>query len=236
MPANRENTVCGRFSQNLGRHHRAILLFRRIGLDGFAIPVRFNIAPSVTVPVIRQPAPAPATAEIRDMRWGFVPEYARDLSEGMRHINARMETVLTKPTFRNAFLTRRCLVPASGFYEWQRNGNTRTPFYISNAQADDPLALAGVHTDWFDGTTAVSTFAILTTEATAPLRHIHHRMPVCVPPDDWAEWLDPATPAESLKRFSRPGSGVDFAFWEVDPYVNNARNDGERCIEPVGRD
>ncbi|MCC8108369.1 MAG: SOS response-associated peptidase [Planctomycetes bacterium] len=228
--------MCGRFSQNLGRHQRAIHLFRRLGLDGFAIPVRFNIAPSVTVPVIRQPAPAPATAEFCDMRWGFVPSHARNASEGMRHINARIETVRDKPTFRDAFLTRRCLVPASGYYEWRRNGKARTPFYISNADPDQPLALAGIAGDWFDGSGGITTFAILTTEATAPLQAIHHRMPVCIAPDDWAEWLDPATPPDRLARFSRPGSAVDLALWEVDPYVNNARNEGERCCQPLTAD
>ncbi|MCC8165919.1 MAG: SOS response-associated peptidase [Planctomycetes bacterium] len=227
--------MCGRFSQNLGRHHRAIHLFRRLGLDGFAIPVRFNIAPSVTVPVLHQSAPAPAPVELREMRWGFVPEYARDMSEGMRHINARIETVQDKPTFRDAFLTRRCLVPASGFYEWHRNGKTRTPYYFTNADPDQPLALAGIYTDWYDGTTSLSTFAILTTEAAAPVQLIHHRMPVCVAPDDWAEWLDPATPAARLARYSRPASGVELVHWEVDPYVNNARNEGERCSEPLVR-
>ncbi len=162
----------------------------------FGIPVpecvpRYNIAPSQPVTaLINDPESGGASFHI--LSWGLVPFWAKDKSLAMRCINARSETAHEKPAFRAALRHRRCLVPATGFYEWQREGRTRTPFFFAPAVPSEPLALAGIWEDWTDGTECLRSLSILTTAANAVMRPIHDRMPVILQPDAWLRWLDPA--------------------------------------------
>ncbi|MCC8191125.1 MAG: SOS response-associated peptidase [Planctomycetes bacterium] len=225
--------MCGRFSQNLGRHHRAILLFRRLPVsERTSLVPRFNVAPTQSVPVVLQePGKAPT---FQDLHWGLIPSWSADRSIGVRCINARCETVAVKPAFREAYRFRRCLVPASGFYEWKTGPDkSKTPYYFTPADPDYPLAFAGVWERWQDGDEEVRSFAIVTTDANAVTAPFHDRMPVIVAPEDWEVWLDPAiTDRSRLDLLLRPAPDDLLHFWEVSPYVNTPRNEGEECIRP----
>ena len=172
-------------------HSQPNLLVRQFSLDTSADLVpRYNIAPTQQVPVIR--LRADASRELSLLRWGLVPSWAQDPSIGQRMINARAETVASKPSYRAAFRRRRCLVPADGYYEWQKAGRAKQPYYIR--LRDEPLfAMAGLWEQWHDtGGELWETFAIITTEANQATRAIHDRMPVILSQQDYAQWLDPA--------------------------------------------
>jgi putative SOS response-associated peptidase YedK len=136
--------------------------------------------------------PETGKSSFQSLSWGLVPCWARDKKNASRAINARAETVAEKPTFRASFRHRRCLVPASGFYEWKREGKVRIPYFCAPAQPDAPLVLAGLWEDWTDGTECLRSFAILTTEANTLMRPIPDRMPVILPEAAWARWMDQA--------------------------------------------
>lgn len=224
--------MCGRFSQFLGLPQRAVIHFRKLGLGQFVFPPRFNIAPTQHVPVIlRESGFAP---RMEKLYWGLVPYWARDMSIGVRSINARAETVDEKPTFRNAFKSRRCLVPASGFYEWQKGADRKgkIPHYFTVREEDEPLAFAGLWERWSKTGEEILSFTIVTTEANAFMRPVHDRMPVILRPEDWEEWLDPdAADHSRLRGLLRPAPEDLLHSWEVGVHVNNARNEGEKCIE-----
>ncbi len=175
------------------------------------------------------------------LRWGLIPSWARDPAMGSRLINARSETVAEKPAFRSAFRRRRCLVPADGFYEWKREGvaagerSSKTPYWIHMASRE-PFAFAGLWERWDprEGP-PVHTFTILTTEASAALRHIHPRMPVILPPAVWGKWLDTALEDPHPKDFFRPLPDGSLEAQPVSTLVNSPRNDDPSCIEPAAQ-
>ena len=196
---------------------------------------RYNIAPSQGILVVRAaPDGVDGAREAAVLRWGLVPSWAKDPDIGNRMINARAETVAEKPSFRAAFRRRRCLVPATGFYEWQAANGPKTPYNIG--MADGGLfAMAGLWEHWTapDGA-AVETCAILTTEANELLRPIHARMPVIVAPGDFDLWLDPALAMpELLEPLLRPFDPAAMAAHPVSRHVNNVRNDDPACLESV---
>lgn len=223
--------MCGRFT-NMGRHGRAVILFKKMGLLPPSMLPRYNIAPTQNVPVVlREFGESP---DSRDLRWGLIPFWARDKSVGVRAINARAETVDEKNTFREAFKSRRCLVPADGFYEWKRDAatKTKTPYYFTAANGDDPLVFAGLWERWERGAERIESFTIVTTTANRLMEPIHDRMPVILREDDWADWIDPGTKdTRHLKSLLRPAGDDVLQCWEVGPYVNNVRHEGEKCIE-----
>lgn len=213
-------------------HSQPNLLVRQFSLDTSADLVpRYNIAPTQQVSVVR--LRADASRELSLLRWGLVPSWAQDPSIGQRMINARAETIASKPSYRAAFRRRRCLVPADGYYEWQKVGRAKQPYYIR--LRDEPLfALAGLWEQWHDtGGELWETFAIITTEANQATRTIHDRMPVILSPQDYAQWLDAvceqSAALEVLQNLLRPYTGP----MQLDPvttFVNNPRNDSPQCI------
>ncbi len=177
--------MCGRFAQFL--EQEALSDFFDIGSDQIpAFPPRYNICPTQDIAVIRQQQ----TRRLVSMRWGFVPHWYKRANGGPLLINARAETIATKPAFRQACRTQRCLIPASGFYEWSGSKETgKQPWYIAPS-GNAPLAFAGIWQDWCDPDgPAISTCAIVTTQANDALKHIHHRMPVLIAAPDFDLWL-----------------------------------------------
>lgn len=224
--------MCGRFSQFLGRNQGSAYLFRKLGMGQFVFPPRYNIAPTQYVPVIRQESGA--TPTMAELRWGLIAYWAKDTSMGARTINARAESITEKPAFRDAFKSRRCLVPVSGFYEWKRDAEQRgkIPHYFSAREEAELLVFAGLWERWSKGGEEITSFAIVTTEANGLMRPIHARMPAILAPDDWADWLDPGFSDHAhLKALLRPAPDSWLLYREVGTHVNNARNEGEKCIE-----
>jgi putative SOS response-associated peptidase YedK len=182
--------------------------------------------------------------ELRVVRWGLVPSWAKDPSMGGRLINARAETVDSKPAFRKAFARRRCLLPADGYYEWQpREVDGRTikqPYYISRADGG-PLAMAGIYELWRDQAVPddherawLWTAAIITTNAPDELGRIHDRMPMIIGADSWTDWLDPASddPAD-LRALLAPAVSGGLVWRPVSTEVNSVRHNGAQLIEPI---
>ena len=182
--------------------------------------------------------------ELRLVRWGLVPSWAKDTSGGARMINARSETVAVKPSFRAAFGKRRCLIPADGYYEWITEDKAKKPFYIYRTDGGI-LAFAGIYELWRNSQVPDDhedawywSGSIITTQATDEIGRIHDRTPMVIAPDNWADWLDPANNEKGqLLAVMRPatssGSG-GLASYPVSTAVNSVRNNGPSLIEPLG--
>ena len=194
---------------------------------------RYNIAPTQDVPVVRlvPQSPEPATRQLVMMHWGLIPRWARDRDIGNRLINARSETVTEKPSFKDAFQKRRCLLPADGFYEWHPQGSRKQPHLIRMADAE-PFALAGLWERWDepDGE-PVESCTIVTTQANELMKPIHHRMPVILDPNDYARWLDPQ--ASGVHELLRPYPADAMTAAPVSTRVNNPRNESPRCAQTL---
>ncbi len=195
------------------------------------LPPRYNIAPTQEAPVVR--LGQDGGRELIAMRWGLVPLWAKDLSMGARCINARAETVEQKPAFREAFRRRRCLVPADGFFEWEKTGKLRQPWRIGPTDGG-LMAMAGLWERWRapDGA-VVRTFAVITTAANEMILPLHERMPAIVPPEEFADWLDPQAPPDRLRAILRPYPPERMAAHPVSRRVNDVRNDDPNCIQPL---
>lgn len=180
--------MCGRFTL----FEPDQVLAREFGVSDFPPrSPRYNIAPSQPITAVRA-APSGSGREIALLRWGLIPSWSKDPATGNRLINARAETAREKPSFRNAFRRHRCLIPTSGFYEWQRQERGKQPYFI-RMRNGHPFAFAGLWDRWErpdEG--AVETCTILTTAANDVLAPIHDRMPVIVPPGEYDRWLDPS--------------------------------------------
>lgn len=189
-------------------------------LDPPVFEPRGNAAPTERMPVV---VLSNDRRVLTGMRWGLVPFWAKDLAIGSRMINARSETVLEKPAFREAIARRRCLVPAGGFYEWQKTPGGKRPLRIT-LPGGDLFAFAGLWAKWKapDGST-LRTYTILTTEPNEVLRPIHDRMPVILPRDAEDAWLDPATPVEAARALLKPLPPELTVVQPVDPVVVNTR-------------
>jgi putative SOS response-associated peptidase YedK len=229
--------MCGRFLNKLPPAEIARLFATRNVAPNY--PARFNIAPTDPVLAVRV-HPRTGERSLDALRWGLVPHWAKDLSGGAKLINARAETLATTPSFREAFERRRCLIPASGFYEWRKDEKTRTPFAI--VPADAPLfAFAGLWENWRDSSQGadapwVRSCTIVTGEPNALLQPIHQRMPVILPPDAWARWLgeEAADPA-ALQALLRPYPAERMRLYPVSPRVNSVKNDDSDVAAPLER-
>jgi putative SOS response-associated peptidase YedK len=182
-----------------------------------------------------------AQRQLRIVRWGLVPFWAKDVKIGSRMINARAETVAEKPAFRRAFAQRRCLLPADGYYEWQQQGGgPKQPIYITPADGHE-LAFAGLYELWRDPSVPrddpdawLWTATVITTSAPDELGHIHDRMPMVIDPATWADWLDPANHEISdLRSLLVPAATSGLTTYPVSTAVNSVRNNGPSLIEPV---
>jgi putative SOS response-associated peptidase YedK len=219
--------MCGRFAL----HANPQVIALQFGLAAApGIRPRYNIAPTTDILVVRSQE---GTARAAQLRWGLVPRWAKDPAIGARLNNARAETVAEKPSFRDAFRRRRCLVPASGFYEWKAEGGRKQPYYILPAEGE-LFALAGVWEPWRSRDQALETCAIVTTDANAAMQPIHERMPVIVGQRDYARWLD-CSPGGDVRDLLRPCDPSIIAVRRVGRAVNHARNDDSSLIEPENR-
>ena len=221
--------MCGRFAQ-ISPSSELENIFEVTGT--FELPPRYNIAPSQDVAVVRL---IDQQRQLSSLRWGLIPAWAKDATIGYKMFNARSETAHEKPSFRAAFKSRRCLVPASGFYEWDKVGKTKQPYYISRRD-QQPLAFAGLWEEWTDRSSGeiISTCTILTTTATQEISRIHDRMPVILEPDVFDLWLDPTRQRhEELASLFEPQREDILQMTAVSTYVNKAGNEGSECVESV---
>ena len=192
---------------------------------------RYNIAPAQDIPVVRE-LPDSGERECMLMRWGLVPSWAKDLSLGAKMINARAETLFEKPAFRQAIHSRRCLIPADGFYEWKMEGRAKQPYYI-RMEDEQPFLLAGLWEKWIGGDAPLYSCTIITTGANDRLRGLHERMPVIVDPNRADTWLDPQLhDRRELETLLQPYPAEAFVFYPVSTQVNRVGNDSPECIHP----
>ncbi|MBN2370854.1 MAG: SOS response-associated peptidase [Vicinamibacteria bacterium] len=220
--------MCGRFTLTTPGEELAMYF----SLDKAPLlQPRYNIAPNQSIAVVRRPS-AVAAPRLDTVRWGLVPRWARDPARQKPLINARAETLAEKPSFRDAFRCRRCLVPADGFYEWKTAGQDRNPhlFHLRNG---GPFAIAGL---WEPSLASgeQDSCAIVTTDANALLRGFHDRMPVILPKESHGLWLDiDLANAEDLLVLLRPYPAEEMCSRAVSRGVNNPRFDDPSCIAPV---
>lgn len=217
-----------------------------------------NVAPTKQAPVVLTRAPrdggedAAPVRQLRLLTWGLVPSWAKDPSVGNRMTNARSESVLDKPAFARAAARRRCLVPVTGWYEWQaspiatdaRGRPRKQPFFVSRDD-DVPLALAGLYEFWKapdapaeDPLSWIVSYTVITTEAEPGLDRIHDRQPVVLDPGSWADWLDPGLTAPDDVRSLLDASHVPgrFRAWPVSTAVNSSRSNGPALLDPLPTD
>lgn len=220
--------MCGRSSL----HDNPVNVLERFNLPpvipGFR--PRYNIAPTqeqLTILCGEDSKPV-----VRRLRWGLVPSWARDRSMGARMINARSDTLATKPSWESLLRKRRCLVLADGYYEWTGTGRSRTPIFF-HLKGHRPFAMAGVWDIWRRDGEVLETCAIVTTDASPFTSEYHHRMPVMLSLDSAAEWLDESTRTRRAVELMSPYGGSDLECCEVSRYVNSPANDSPDCIVPV---
>ena len=216
--------MCGRFvlKQRInGSFTEEVVKWREL----HALLAGFNIAPSQIVPVLVN---LNGRIEAVEAVWGFVSPFASDLRSGGL-INARAETVNVKPTFGEAFRRRRCIVPADGWYEWQKRGRSKQPYYIHGREGQ-LLGFAGI---WQPNQANVPTVAVLTTAANAAVEVIHDRMPAVLPRNSWDVWLHGDTPVETLKSLLVPAASELFEAYPVSTRVNKPSVNDSACIERI---
>jgi putative SOS response-associated peptidase YedK len=194
------------------------------------IEARYNIAPTQQVAAVREQEGA---RKLDSLRWGLVPFWAKDSKIGARMINARAETVNEKPAFRAPFKKGRCIVPASGFYEWARRGGEKRPYYI-RLKDSLPFGIAALWDAWEGEGGVIESCTLITTSANKLVSKLHDRMPVILPPDDYDAWLDPAfNDKEKLKMLLHPFSEKEMECYEVSKEVNSPKNDTPDLIMPI---
>jgi putative SOS response-associated peptidase YedK len=255
--------MCGRYAS--ARKRIELLEEFSVERDRVTEPLQpdYNVAPTKPVYAVLTPRPRtggrPADSaepqqetpaddvprrELRVVRWGLVPFWAKDVSIGSRLINARSETISEKPAFKRAFARRRCLLPADGYYEWQKpaaaEGAAKQPFYITRSDGG-PLAFAGLYELWRDKSVPdgdpdawLWTATVITTSAPDELGRIHDRMPMVIDPRSWADWLDPASSnVDDLRALLAPAAARGLISYPVSRAVGSVRNNGPELIRPA---
>lgn len=221
-----ESDMCGRFAFYSSSEATAALFGATTSTE--VVP-RYNIAPTQFVAAVRRDEQD--ASELAMLRWGLVPFWAKDPSIGNRMINARSETVAEKPSFRSAYRKRRCLILADGFYEWRKEGDGKTPYFISLADGS-PFAFAGLWENWTskESDESLQSAAIITTAASDFMAQLHQRMPVVMRPEQADRWL-----GGDLELLSEAiDNSPEFRAWPVARKVNNARNEDAALIDPSG--
>lgn len=231
--------MCGRYALYI--YLPIVADFFRVRGNLPEVRPRYNIAPSQDILIVRDLGRGQGR-EFASARWGFVPAWSKDPahigSAGVAPpINARSETVDTKPVFRDAFKHRRCLVPADGFYEWKasagRGRSAKQPYYVR--VRNQPFAMAGLWEHWSpkggSGAEPFDSCVILTTTPNPMMAELHDRMPVILPPEDWDRWLSPETPPEEARGLLRPIPESGMSMRPVSTRVNSPRVDDPGCIE-----
>lgn len=235
--------MCGRYAT--ARARQELLDEFEIQLDNTEgeLEPDYNVAPTRSVPAVLTRAPGKddppeaAVRQLRQLRWGLVPSWAKDIKIGNRMINARVETVHEKPSYRRAFTKRRCLLPADGFFEWyaieQAEGKKpqKQPFFI-RPRDGEVMAMAGLYELWKSPEDEwVWTCTVITTEATDDVGRIHDRMPMVVAPDSWGAWLDPTrNDVDDVRALLVPAMAGSMEAYPVSKAVNNVRNNGPELI------
>ena len=221
--------MCGRYTL-VAPVEEVRNLFDLPEVDERLLVPRYNIAPTQPIVVVREER---ARRELVPVRWGLLPSWVKTPADFPLLLNARSDGVATKAAFRNAFQRRRCLVPASGFYEWQTRGKVKQPFLIRPA-VRGLVAFAGLWETWAgaDGS-EIDTAAIVTTDCNDSLRPIHNRMPAVIAPEDFGAWLSADTDPKEAFALLRPGPEDLFVCVPVSTRVNAVRNDDSGLLEPV---
>ena len=222
--------MCGRFALLIPGEELA----ESFGLSSTpTLGPRYNIAPTQPVAAVRR-NPDTGRRELTHMHWGLIPFWAKDPSIGSRMINARSETVAEKPAFRAAFKYRRCIIPASGFYEWQKQNGHKQPHYIHHKDGA-PLGFAGLWEHWqsADGS-ELESCTILTTSANEMMTSLHNRMPVILEPADYEIWLhSDGQGQDELQHLLRPANDELLQAHPVSTFVNRPQNDAPQCVAPL---
>lgn len=222
--------MCGRFAITLPNDAMAQLFAARPANDLPSMP-NYNVCPTNKVHVVRSDA---SGRKLDALRWGFLPHWYKSETAGPLLINARAETIAEKPAFRAACRERRCLIAATGFYEWTKDADgQRLPWYIHRRDGA-AIAFAGVWQDWGPDTARQGTCAIVTTGANQGLSKIHHRMPLILEPEDWPLWLGEA--GKGAAKLMQPGAEDVLEFHRVGREVNSNRAAGPDLIEPFEED
>jgi putative SOS response-associated peptidase YedK len=218
--------VCGRYASSR-KADDLVSYFEVQDPPEEVLPASWNVAPTDPVYAVVQRE----TRQLRVLRWGLVPSWAKDPKIGARFINARAESVSTTNAFRVAYAKRRCLLPADGYYEWKPEGAAKQPYFLTSTDRA-PLAMAGLYEHWKrpDGTW-LSTCAVITTSAPDELGEIHDRTPMLVPREHWATWLDREN--QDPGGLLVPGTPGVLDAWPVSSDVGNVRNNGPHLIEAV---
>jgi putative SOS response-associated peptidase YedK len=219
--------MCGRFAQFTPIEDLAEEFEIDKNLSDLA--PRYNISPGQEISAIV----IDESKKIIKLKWGLIPEWAKDPSIASKLINARAETIAEKPSFRNSFKRRRCLILADGFYEWKKKGKEKIPVYIK-LKSGEPFLLAGIYDFWKNSEgRSIGTCAVITTEANALIKNIHPRMPVIIRKEDHALWLDLARDdGQMLLPFLKPYDADAMEMYEVSPAVNSPKNEDASLIEP----
>lgn len=224
--------MCGRFAITLPSDAMAQLFNAQPANDLPEVP-QYNVCPTTQVHVVRM---GEDSRRLVSMRWGFLPHWYKAENGGPLLINARAETVAEKPAFRAACRSRRCLIPASGFYEWTKDeSGARLPWYITRRDGA-PIAFAGIWQSWeprgpdAKAEGVIDTCAIVTTAANETMTAIHHRMPLVLEAEDWPLWL--GEEGRGAAALMQPGAENVLEFYRVDPAVNSNRAAGPELIEP----
>ena len=212
--------MCGRFDLIANAEQLTIAMAAEAPAQ--LVP-RYNIAPTQPVAALRHDRHG--QREISHFHWGLIPSWSKDTKWAARMINARSETVHEKPSFRNAFKRRRCIVPVTGFYEWQRVGKKKQPMRI-RMKDEAIFGMAGLWESW----QGIESCTILTMRPNSLMEPIHDRMPVILNPEDYDIWLSNETPLLALPSLFQPFSAEKMHAYPVSTYVNNARNEGSACI------
>jgi putative SOS response-associated peptidase YedK len=218
--------MCGRFAQR-SDPTRLAKEFKVAEVP--QVEARYNVAPTQEILAVRELADG---REMSFFKWGLVPSWAKDTSMSARLINARSETIEEKPSFRDAFRKRRCIIPADGFYEWQRTEGRKQPFFF-RMREESPFGLAGLWERWEgEGGQAINSCTMMTTEANEVLRPVHDRMPVILHPDGYDAWLDTdVRKLDLIKEMLRPYPAEEMTSYPVSMAINSPRNQGAELME-----
>ena len=219
--------MCGRIAITLP-HEAMTQVFDATPANDLPDVPNYNVCPTVQVHTVTS---AEGQRHLRPMRWGFLPHWYKSPNAGPLLINARSETIAEKPAFRDACRRRRCLIPASGFFEWKREkGQTPLPWYVTMSDKS-PMVFAAIWQDWENGAERISTCAIVTTEANAAMAPIHHRLPVILMPEQWGLWLGEEGQGAAKLMKSAPDEAL--CFQRVGTEVNSNRAAGPGLIRPI---
>ena len=221
--------MCGRFTNNAAIEE----LGKIFGVVGNPKrEARYNIAPTQMIDAVVEQT---KDRTLTQFKWGLIPSWAKDDSLAGKMINARSETIAEKPSFKNAFKSRRCIIPATGFYEWQKTNSGKQPFYFY-MKDQDLFGFAGLWESWIDKGTGeeVETCTIITTQANAVLKPVHERMPVILNTEDYDIWLDPKVKdIDKLQDLLIPYPAQEMSSHAVSKSVNYAQSDSEELIKPL---